>query len=236
MVFSSLDATQGFLQPELDSASSRMTTITTPFGRYKFLRLPFGISSASEVFHHTVSEIFSDIEGVETFVDDLLVHAPTKANHDTILQKVLARCQSVNLKQNLVTCRFEFKYWRHIIRQGVIKPDPPKIEAIVNMPEPKGTDGFHRLLGMATYLRKFCPNLSEVRAPLRDLTRKGISWEWGKIHDVSLKRLRSTFSSNQTLQMFDPSKPITLSVDSSRMVLGMPYYKTNSPLSFPAVV
>ena len=77
-VFSTLDATSGFLQLELDKESSNLTTFATPFGRYKFLRLPFGISSAPEVFHRTVSEIFSDIKGVEIYIDDLLIHAPTK--------------------------------------------------------------------------------------------------------------------------------------------------------------
>jgi len=70
------------------------------------LRLPFGISSAPEVFHRTVSEIFADIE-VETFVDDLLIHAATKVEHDVILRKVLERCQQVNLKLNLAKCSFE---------------------------------------------------------------------------------------------------------------------------------
>ena len=69
-VFSTLDATSGFLQLELDEASSYLTTFATPFGRYRFLRLPYGISSAPEVFHRTVNELFFDIEGVETYVDD----------------------------------------------------------------------------------------------------------------------------------------------------------------------
>ena len=175
-VFSTLDATQGFLQFELDSESSMLTTFATPFWRYKFLRLPYGVSSAPEVFHRTVSEIFADINGVEVFVDDLLVHAPNKAEHDVILRKILEECRSVNLRLNPTRCSFEqseLKYLGYVIGQGVIKPDQAKIKTIIDMPVPNCVEDLRRLLGMARYLSKFCPNLAEVTASLRNLTKKG---------------------------------------------------------------
>lgn len=234
-VFSSLDATQGFLQLELDDDSSFLTTFATPFGRYRFRRLPFGISSAPEVFHRTISETFADIEGVETFVDDLLIHAPTKAEHDAILRKVLARCKTVNLKLNLSKCRFEqseLKYLGHIIGQGIIKPDPAKIRAIIDMPVPKCAEDLRRLLGMATYLSKFCHNLAEVTAPLRDLTKKGTPWLWSAEHKNALDMLKSLLTSNQLLKMFDPSEPVTLSVDSSQSGMGATIMQNGQPVEF----
>ena len=71
-VFSVLDASSGFWQIELDSDSSKLCTFNTPFGRYRFKRLPFGICSAQDVFQDAMSSIFDDIEGVEVIVDDIL--------------------------------------------------------------------------------------------------------------------------------------------------------------------
>lgn len=61
--FSRLDANSGFHQIPLDDETSRICTFTTPFGRYRFLRLPFGIASASEVFQKAMSQIFDAIAG-----------------------------------------------------------------------------------------------------------------------------------------------------------------------------
>ncbi|CAC5356578.1 unnamed protein product [Mytilus coruscus] len=72
-VFSKLDATSGFWHIQLDEPSSKLCTFNTPFGRYRFARLPFGINSVSKVFQKIVSEMVSDIEGAEAIIDDILI-------------------------------------------------------------------------------------------------------------------------------------------------------------------
>ena len=60
-VVSVLDATSGYWQVKLDEASSKLCTFFTPFGRYRFTRLPSGIKSAPEVFQNHMPELFSDV-------------------------------------------------------------------------------------------------------------------------------------------------------------------------------
>ena len=71
--FSTLDASSGFWQIPFDEESSMPTTFGTPFGRYRYTRMPFGIHSAQEVFHKRLHELFHDLDGVETDIDDILV-------------------------------------------------------------------------------------------------------------------------------------------------------------------
>lgn len=71
--FSKLDASSGFWQLKLDEASSKQCTFNTPYGRYRFLRLPFGIASAPEVDHKTIHLIYELIVGVDTSMDDIIV-------------------------------------------------------------------------------------------------------------------------------------------------------------------
>lgn len=153
--FCSLDAASGFYQIPLSTASSFLCTMATPRGRYRFLRLPFGLKSAPEVYLQTMDELFGDLQGVIIYFDDFLVTGETKEELDDNLRKVLERCRQHGLKLQLKKCRFfmkELPWLGHIIGEGVVKVDPAKVEAIVNMPEPTGKADLVRLLGMVTYL------------------------------------------------------------------------------------
>jgi hypothetical protein len=88
-VFSVLDANHGFWQVKLANESSNLVTFNTPFGRYSYKRLPFGIASAPEVFQSIMSNMFSDIEGVEVIVDDLVVWGEDVTKHDERLCMIL---------------------------------------------------------------------------------------------------------------------------------------------------
>ena len=81
-VFSKLDANSGFWQISLAKKSQYLTTFITPFGRYCFNKLPFGISSAPEHFQKRMNQILSGLEGVLCLMDDVLVFGKDKEEHD----------------------------------------------------------------------------------------------------------------------------------------------------------
>lgn len=80
--FSKLDVSQGFLQLKLGESSTKYCTFNTPFGRYCFQRLPYGIISASEIFHTAMKCIIEGLEGVRAYVDDIIVWASTLQQHN----------------------------------------------------------------------------------------------------------------------------------------------------------
>ena len=81
-VFSKLDANSGFWQIPLDTQSRLLTTFITPFSRFCFNRLPFGISSAPEIFQRTMTGILQGLEGIVCHMDDILVHGVDQGEHD----------------------------------------------------------------------------------------------------------------------------------------------------------
>ncbi|XP_021348815.1 uncharacterized protein K02A2.6-like [Mizuhopecten yessoensis] len=100
-IFSKLDATSGFWQMRLDNESSKLCTFNTPFGRYRFMRLPFGVNSAPEVFQRAISEMVHDIDGTEAIIDDILIWGVTQEEHDQRLAAVLERAREYGLKLSL---------------------------------------------------------------------------------------------------------------------------------------
>ena len=90
-VFTKLDANSGFWQIPLSPESRPLTTFITPFGRYHFNKLPFGISSAPEHFQRRMNSILEGLEGVICLIDDVLVVGKDVTEHDTRLMRVLER-------------------------------------------------------------------------------------------------------------------------------------------------
>ena len=117
-MFSKLDANSGFWQIPLSSSFKPLTTFLTHNGRYRFNKLPFGISSAPEHFQKRMGKILADIPGVLCHMDDVLVFGKDEAEHDSRLKQVLCRIQSAGATLNKDKCRFRnssIKFLGHII-------------------------------------------------------------------------------------------------------------------------
>ena len=233
-VFSTLDAKSGFWQIQLDHESSLRLTFGTPYGRYRFLRMPFGISTASEVFQRAMEEIFAGYP-CAIIVDDLLVWGTTLEEHDINLRKVLERAREVGLKLNMDKCKFrvnEVSYVGHKFTAAGLKPNDDKIEAIRDMPIPEEQAALQRFLGMSNYLLKFIENYSEKTAPLRELLRKDNEWHWDEPQQTAFDTLRNDICNPPVLRFYDPDKPVILSVDASKNGLGAACLQEETPVAY----
>lgn len=136
-VFSKLDANCGYWQMKLHKDSQKLTTFITPFGRYYCKRLPFGISSAPEIFQREMQKIMVDLEGVVCQMDDVLVHGRNQSEHDERLQKVLSRLEKAGITLNRKKCEFsvsETKFLGHIVDSRGVRADPEKTKGDFKFP------------------------------------------------------------------------------------------------------
>ena len=60
----------------------------------------------------------------------------------------------------------------------------------MEMPQPDDVAAIQRLLGLAQYLSKFLPHLSDITKPLRELTQKDTKWTWGPAQQNALETLK----------------------------------------------
>ncbi|RVE40198.1 hypothetical protein evm_015152, partial [Chilo suppressalis] len=220
--FSKLDARSGFWMVELNDESADLCTFGTPFGRYQFLRLPYGINCASEVFHAKVRQILEGLEGVESFVDDILVWAPTLSLHNERLRLVLDRARQAGIKFNKEKCEFcitSVTYLGHTFSGNGMQIDNIKLKAVRDMPLPHDRPSLERFLGMVNYLSKFIPHYSELALPFRSLLKKDTIWYWDETHDQAVRNLKDSVCDAPVLALYSANEPVLVSVDASSVLL-----------------
>ena len=100
-VFTKLDCNSGFHQIPLHPDSQELTTFITPFGRYCYKRLPFGISSGPDVFHREMTCILEGIPGVICDIDDVLVFGRNQQEHDDRLKLVLQKMKETGVSHSM---------------------------------------------------------------------------------------------------------------------------------------
>lgn len=222
-VFSKLDATSSFHQVKLTEGCQEMTTFITPFGRYCFRRLPFGITSAPEYFQRVMANILEGQMGAVNMIDDILVFGRDRAEHDQRLTEVLQRLRTAGLTLNREKCKFgvtTVDFLGVVVNEHGISPDPKKCEAVQEMEPPVDVGGIRRLLGMVNHVGRFLPHLSDTTAPLRALLSKNSAWTWGPDQEAAFLNLKRMLSSEVCMARYHPALPTIVSADASSFGLG----------------
>lgn len=233
--FTVLDLKEGFYQIELDKESRKLCTFATPFGSYQFNRLPFGLSTAPEIFQKKNEENFSDIPNVLTYIDDILIYGKDKIAHDETLEKVLSRARELNIKFNENKIQLEqgeIDYLGHRFTADGIYPSTERVNAIKSLNYPKSKKELQKFLGMINYVRSFIPNLAEITTPLRLLLKKNVIFKWEMIHSNCIDSIKNILTSPQVLKPFNEKMPIVIQTDASQNGIGCCLLQNGSPIAY----
>ena len=234
-VFTKVDLASALRHLELDDESSLLTTFATPYGRFRWLRLPFGLNVSSEIFQKRLNQELEGLAGVKCIADDVLVYGTSEADHDRNLANFMCRCQHKGIKLNSEKLEFKCKevpFHRHLLTTKGLKPDPEKIRAITEMPRPRNRDDVLRLNGMVTYLSRFLPHLSDVMKPLRDLTHKDVEWSWNDAHEKARENVKKLISSAPVLAYYQSVEQLEIQCDSSQSGLGAVLIQNGQPIAY----
>ena len=223
--FSVADTTKGYWHVELDHESSLLCTFNTPFGRYRFKRLPFGINVSQDVFQRKLDEVYRDIDNVTGIADDIIISGATQQEHDIAFAKMLNATKENNVSLNSSKLQFKqptVNFYGYTLSKEGILPTASKIEAIKNISAPTNAKELLSLLGMVTYLNRFSTKLAELTAPLRDLTKKNTHFKWEQQHQDTLENIKQELCSAGVISFYDPNPETTtiLQCDASQEGLG----------------
>ncbi len=148
---------------------------------------------------------------------------------------LLERCRERKFKMNKSKFRFKMNavtYHGHVISDTGLKADPSKVQAIVEMERPEDAKAVKRLLSMVNYLVKFCPHLSTVSEPLRNLTVDGVPFIWSESHEQNFSSLKRMLSVAPVLRYYSLDEEVTVEADSSDYGLGAVLLQAGQPVAF----
>ena len=238
-VFSVMDAKDGFCQVELTPESSKLTTFNTPYGRYRWKRMPQGLKSSPEEYQRRQDQALEGLRGVHPVADDILIVGKGDtteeaiADHNENMRNLMKRCQEKNLKLNKQKARVglsEVKFIGHVISDKGLKPDNDKAQAVLDMPKPEDITGVRRFNGFVNYVSKFLPCLSDLCEPLRKLTVKGTAWHWTEQHDKAFHDIKKAVTEHPVLRYYDKDETLTLQTDASETGLGAAIMQKGQPI------
>lgn len=222
-VYCKLDIRKAYLCLPMDEPASKALTITTHKGLFRPTRLMFGCAAAPVIWTKFIEEVTKNIDGLAVFFDDLLIAAEDVETLKLRLREVLQRLQDHGLRLNRDKCSFFVKkvlYLGHELSASGIRPASESLEAIRNLPTPKGPADLKKFLGMVSFYAKFFKGMAEMAAPLYDATKKNTRFNWTRQCSSAFRQLKGELTSDRVLVPYDPKLPVTLSADAGPRGIG----------------
>ena len=158
--FSTIDLRSGYYHIALGKDLRAKTAFVTPFGKYEFLQVPFGLAQAPAFFQHLMNKVLDNCPFAMTYLNDIIIFSDMEEEHLAYIQEIFKRLEAADLKMKRSMCDFFKKhihYLGHLISANGIQPLKDKLDTICDMPAPHNPKEVKQFLGLAGYYRKFVP-------------------------------------------------------------------------------
>ena len=223
--FTSLDLKKGYYQIPIKKADRIKTAFNTDNNTYCYSRMAMGMCNAAATFQRMIQNVLQPVlgQGAQAFLDDVVVYSNSFEQHVKDIRKVFALLCDAGLKVSLKKCRFaqkSLKYLGHIVSETGITVDPEKVAAIKSMRIPRNVREIRKIIGMASYYRRFVQNFSAITAPLTELTKKNAKYLWSTKHDESFEALKKALSNTPVLIYPNYDEKFKLFTDASDEAIG----------------
>ena len=113
-----------------------------------------------------------------------------------------------------------------------LKPDPNKVKAIEEYPQPRTKEDLRHFLGLVNYLGEFISNLAAVSEPLRILLKNDTEWHWLAKQEQAFQEIKCLLTAAPVLKLFDVHKKVVIETDASKDGLGARLHQEGHPVAY----
>ena len=132
------------------------------------------------------------------------------------------------MKFNIAKLQLKKSEVSYIIGSNGVKPDPSKVEAIVNMRDPECKKDIQLLIGMLNYLSQYIPDMS----PVRSLMKADVPFVWNTEHEHAFNKVKEILSTTPGLRLFDPKIKVQIQCDASKTGNGACLLQEGPPVAY----
>ena len=175
-IVSKIDLAKGFYQVEVEPLSQEKTAFVSPYGKYEFTRMPFGLKNAPATFQRLMEVVLGDCYHCSApYIDDVVVFSNSGAEHVEHLRLVLERMRRYGLTLKEGKCQFgrkKLEYLGHVIGGGELAVPAHRAAAMAEYKQPNTKKQLRSFLGAASYYRQFVQGYARLSSVLSPLTTK----------------------------------------------------------------
>ena len=175
-VVSKLDLAKGFYQVEVEPQSQEKTAFVSPYGKFEFTRMPFGLKNAPATFQRLMEVVLGDCYHCSApYIDDVVVFSGSGEEHVQHLRLVMEKLRKFGLTLKEAKCQFgrkKLEYLGHIIGGGELAVPGHRAAAMANYLQPRTKKELRSFLGAASYYRQFVQGYARLSSELSPMTAK----------------------------------------------------------------
>ena len=224
--FSKLDMNRGFYQIPLEMSSYPKTAFCSPWGKFHFIRMPFGLRNAPATFQRCMDFVLGHLLAFTcTYIDDVLVFSDSWDDHLVHVQQVLDALKDAGLTASPSKCVFgarSLSYLGHLVGVGYVSVPEARVRAIKEYRRPVTRRDLRAFLGTVGYYRRFIPGFAGRAGPLFAALKKGSPDRlcWSEDISNAYNYLSNALCSSSVLCLPRSSDHLTLYTDASYGGLG----------------
>ena len=217
--FSTLDAVKGYWQVPWAEESQDLTTFITPWGRYKYLRAPMGLSSTGDVYNLLMDAACDGLKNQKKVVDDILLYENNFKDHVIQIRKLLQRFRDHGISVSKSKFNFaqpQVKYVGFVVKSDGVELDPTKVRAIAKFPTPTNLTELRSFMGLVNQMSGHSKEVSGAAVPLQPLMKKKNEFQWLPEHQEAMEKVKNLLTSPPMRQHFNPALPTIIECDAAK--------------------